>query len=324
MVKGDKIMIKPEYVIKLLSDNIRRTHNPIGIKKSYINDWWKGLKVKKRGEWLLFTGMLYQLIPYIDMIVNFLEKIEDSRLQDFISLFNLFPKYFLRMFVNKNLKNYVNNVIRSIYEILEGVDVYYDAELDDYSGIILYDFGFEEEFREYAKEVSEKLESAGVQKIVTIDPHTTFALRKLYPKKFEVKTYFEILSEKEIKGMANESVVIHDPCYYGRYLEISDKYRKILEDLGVKYSDISNSGKLTSCCGSFIEAISPKISKEIAKLRLEELGSGKIVTLCPICLENLKRAGAYVEDFALILRKYLPPRKRYEDANKAQSCEYRK
>ncbi|AGK60659.1 hypothetical protein Asulf_00641 [Archaeoglobus sulfaticallidus PM70-1] len=303
-------MIRPKYVINLLSDNIRKTRNPLAIPNDLINKWWDG--VENNGEWLFFTGMLYQLTPYIETVVRYLEKFENSKLEGFLSLSNIIPKFLFRLIsllTSSKNKSEANEILRGIYSLLNdaGIDVYYRPELDCYSGILLYDFGDDEGFEEHAKFVAENLEKAGVKKIVTVDPHTTYALKVLYPKyagkSFEVKNYLELL-EGRISGKGNGKVVIHDPCYYGRYLEISEKPRKLLESIGVEYANIRNSGNLTSCCGGPIEALSPKISRDVAKLRLEELGNGRIVTMCPVCMANLRRAGGNTEDIALLLRRY--------------------
>ncbi len=295
-------MIKPKNLIRLLSTNIKKSGNPVGIADREINTWWRDVEIKRNGKWLLFTGLLYQIVPYAEVIARFFEKIEDTFIQDFVQVLNLFSKYPLRLLIDRKLKNHVDIIIQGIYEILEnnGVDVYYIPEADGYSGILLHDLGMDEMFEEHAKAVLDRLERIGARKIITIDPHTTYALKMLYPKKFEIKAYFEVI---DVSGECDQDVVIHDPCYYGRYLCISDAYRKVLRNIGIRYTDVKNSGKLTSCCGGLMNVISPKISKEIAKLRLEELGDKKIVTLCPICLENLRRLGADVEDFALLLKR---------------------
>ncbi len=38
-------MIKPKYVIELLSENLKRTRNPLGIKNEKINTWWRGIRI---------------------------------------------------------------------------------------------------------------------------------------------------------------------------------------------------------------------------------------------------------------------------------------
>lgn len=300
-------MIRPKYVIEILSKNIRKTRNPLGIKNEKINTWWKGVDIKSDGEWFFFTGMLYQLTPFIEAVVKYLEKIENSGFQRFLALSKNLPIPFslLNMITPKESRNEAERILKNIHSLLikSGIDIFYLPELDFYSGILLYDFGDDDGFEKHARFVAEKLERARVEKIVTPDPHTTYALKKLYPEyvgvEFEVKSYIELIDG--MKSESKEEFVIHDPCYYGRYLEISDRIREILDGAGVNYRDVKYSKKMTNCCGGPIEALSPKISKEIAKLRLEELGNSKVITFCPICLANLRRADGNVVDFALVI-----------------------
>ena len=86
------------------------------------------------------------------------------------------------------------------------MNLYYRPKLDYYSGILLYDLGDNEGFIEHAKFVANKLKKNGIKKIVTVDPHTTYALKVLYPKytgmEFEVKTYFELIDFEARDGTA--------------------------------------------------------------------------------------------------------------------------
>ena len=105
-----------------------------------------------------------------------------------------------------------------------GVDFFYHPEMDFYSGILLYDLGDQEGFVEHARFVARTLKLHGVQKIITVDPHTTYALKELYPKytgvSFEVQPYFALLRPDEVsRGNGRPPVAIHDPCFYGRYLK---------------------------------------------------------------------------------------------------------
>jgi Fe-S oxidoreductase len=51
------------------------------------------------------------------------------------------------------------------------------------------------------------------------------------------------------------------------------------------------------------ESISPKLSTEIVKKRIYDLNATgePIIALCPICLGNLRKAGAKVEDLATLI-----------------------
>jgi Fe-S oxidoreductase len=117
--------------------------------------------------------------------------------------------------------------------------------------------------------VARNLKLHGVQKIITVDPHTTYALKELYPKytgvSFDVQPYFALLRPREVsRGNGRPPVAIHDPCFYGRYLKVSEGPRQLLTDLGLPYADVRN-------CGEFI------------------------------CLANLLKAGLPVEDLASLL-----------------------
>lgn len=116
---------------------------------------------------------------------------------------------------------------------------------------------------------------------------------------FEVKSYIELLDPKKLSR--SEEYVIHDPCYYGRYLQLSEVVREKLKKAGINYEEIRNSGKLTNCCGGPIEALAPKISKSIAEIGVDELGRSKIIAMCPICLANLRRVKSNALDLSEVL-----------------------
>ena len=300
-------MFDPKLLLDVLSRNVRKSGNPLGVDKGRINTWWREVEVTDSGEWLFFTGMMYQLMPYIESTVRYLERFESSRLQPLFKLSANLPVPFgilSRVTPEESVKE-VAGILRGIHKLLvsSGTDVFYDPEIDTYSGVLLHDLGDENGFAEHALRVSKALESAGVEKIVTADPHTTYALKVLYPKytgrEFTVKSYIELIRPGKVER--RESFVLHDPCYYGRYLEISDRIRDVLGEAGVEFTEPKYSGKLTNCCGGPIEAISPAISREIARLRLTELGDGRIITSCPICMANLRRAGGRTVDLAEVV-----------------------
>ncbi|MFC1829144.1 heterodisulfide reductase-related iron-sulfur binding cluster, partial [Thermodesulfobacteriota bacterium] len=151
------------------------------------------------------------------------------------------------------------------------------------------------------------LKQAGVENLITVDPHTTYALKVLFPKyigeSFHVKTYFELVNFKSNNG--NGRATLHDPCIYGRYLEMSGIPEKILENIGIECVPVRNSGPFTNCCGGPAESISPKLSRELLDRRVEELKTtgAPIVTLCPICLGNLEKSGVPIEDFSTLISK---------------------
>jgi Fe-S oxidoreductase len=307
-------MYNPRDIIDLIADNVRKTRSPFGIPKFMANTWWKNTTVDHDGDALLFTGLMYQFLPYIDKTTHYLERYEDTGWSNYLHYAKYIPKllsgFGLALMTSGKEKKESGQILKNIVRILEksNVDFCYRPELDDYSGILLYDLGDQESFVQHANFVAGNLKQAGIKKIITVDPHTTYALKILYPKytgiSFEVKTYFELINFSSNNG--NHRVTLHDPCFYGRYLELSDVPQKVLAKLDIECVNVRNSGQFTNCCGGPAESISPTLSREVLDRRVEELQvtGAPIIAMCPICLGNLKKSGAQVEDLSTLIARY--------------------
>jgi len=308
-------MYNPKDIIDALAANVRKTRSPFGIPKCLDNTWWKKIPLPRESDALLFTGLMYQFNPYIEKFTQYLQKYEDTKLGASLSRLARFaPSRLsgigLAMMTPREEKERANKILRDIATILikSRVDFYYKPDLDDYSGILLYDLGDQEGFVQHAKYVAGKLKKAGVKKIITVDPHTTYALKVLYPEctgeTFDVKAYFELINLSSENG-TGVHITLHDPCFYGRYLELSDVPRNVLANLGVTVDEVRNSGTFTSCCGGPAESVSPALSREVMERRVKELQSTRapIVAMCPICLGNLRKSGADVEDLSAVIAR---------------------
>ena len=307
-------MFNPRDIIEILAANVRQTKSPFGIPKFMANTWHKDLSLPKKGEYLLFTGLMYQFAPYIEKSTQYLEKYEDTKIAEYLKYTRLLSGYFsgigLAMMTKGKEKRKAAQPLKNIAYLLQKsrVNFGYRPDLDNYSGILLYDMGDQQAFVTHAKKVARQLQDAGIKKIITIDPHTAYALKELFPKytgiSFDVKQYFELLNfEPKDCGL---EVTLHDPCFFGRYLKVSDIPREQLSNMGISVTNIRNQGEFTSCCGGPAESISPRLSNEIMGKRAKELQeSGRpIVAYCPICLGNLKKSGADVQDLSTILAKH--------------------
>jgi len=263
----------------------------------------------------LFTGLMYQFTPFIEKSTQYLEKYEDTKIAGYLKYAGYVPAYLsgivLAMMTSAKERKNSSKALKNIAHLLQksNVDFCYRPDLDDYSGILLYDMGDQKGFVAHAKKVARKLKNAGIKKIITVDPHTAYALKELFPKytgiSFDVKSYFELLSlEPKDCGL---QITLHDPCFFGRYLEVSDIPRKVLTNMGITASNLRNQGEFTSCCGGPAESISPSLSNEIMEKRVKELEEpGKpIIAYCPICLGNLKKTGANVEDLSFLLVRHI-------------------
>ena len=73
-------MYKPKDIIGLISANVSKSRNPFGVPNSQINTWWREAPgfTRRPGDALLFTGLMYQSIPYIEATTRYLERLEGS------------------------------------------------------------------------------------------------------------------------------------------------------------------------------------------------------------------------------------------------------
>ncbi len=304
-------MFNPKDIIDILAENVKKTKNPFGVNKQKINSWYVNEDLPDKGEYLLFTGLMYQMIPYIEAVTSQLGKIEDSKFSKYSSLGRFVPRSLtnisLNALISKNNVDFSNEVLKSIITLLKNsnIDFLYSPDLDQYSGILLYDLGDEKYFKAHARTVANTLYQHNISKIITVDPHTTYALKVLYPKyigiNFEVYTYFELLN---LTGDLEKEVVLHDPCFYGRYLELSHVPRNLLKNMGVEIKDILRNGKFTHCCGGPAESLSPKLASKIRENRVKQLKETNklILTMCPICYTNLRKSTSNIMDLAIFLK----------------------
>lgn len=304
-------MYRPKDIIETIAANLRQTRNPFGIPNALVNRWWVHSDLPYSGDTLLFTGMMYQFIPYIEASTRILEKYEDTAWADYVRYAPCVPAVLsglgLALMTPGREKRRFNRILQDIVKILKAsqVDFFYHPELDQYSGVLLYDLGDQKSFVRHARWVAAKLQTAGVRRLITVDPHTTYALKELYPKytgvRFEVSPYFEKIDLP--KADTTRTVTLHDPCFYGRYLGLSDVPAEKLARLGVTCRPVSQSGAFTHCCGGPAESISPRLAGEIGNRRLAQLKTtgAPLVAMCPICLGNLRKSGADVADLSSII-----------------------
>ena len=183
-------MFNPRDIIDLIAANVRRSRNPFGAPASRLNTWWRknGGFTRRPGDALLFTGLMYQAIPYIEATTRILTRLEGSRWADYLRFGRYLPGsltgWGLSWLTSGAEKQKFDGILRSICRLLgkSGVDFFYHPEMDFYSGILLYDLGDQEGFAAHARFVARNLKLHGVKKLITVDPHTTYALKELYPQ----------------------------------------------------------------------------------------------------------------------------------------------
>ena len=305
-------------ILYFIRDMIMEKKNPLGLSGADCSKWAEGLNIPRGGETILYTSCMYQIMSYSESLVEMLSKFMGDPTTSFpIKLARLSMK--LKVNPVKVLSKFrrgrdYDEIVRKGAEILKkiGVSFGYLYEEEPYSGTLLYEYGFHDDFAVYANEIYKFFKSKNVREIITIDPHTADLLKNVYPEfvegfDIEVRTFIEIVKEAiedgrlRLKEESNETTLIyHDPCHFSKYLGIINEPRDVLKSIkGVELVEHDHSREMSVCCGGPIESLYPKLSKVMAKSRLDELlytGARKIVVACPICLANFDRARDLIDE----------------------------
>jgi Fe-S oxidoreductase len=143
----------------------------------------------------------------------------------------------------------------------------------------------------------------GVKKIITTCPHCFNTLKNEYPDfgaKFEVVHHtdymLELVALKKLTPTkpVRAKVVFHDSCYLGRYNDIYESPRSILQGIpGVELVEAEGVNKKKGlCCGAggaqmFMEEQNSNRVNVKRTLQLLDTGATTIASACPFCMTML-------------------------------------
>jgi len=160
--------------------------------------------------------------------------------------------------------------------------------------------GHEYLFQVFAEQNIEIFNQVNFKRIVTQCPHCFNTLKNEYPQMggdYKVQHYTEFLAELTLpwesfspngNGLKGQ-VSYHDSCYLGRYNQIYDQPRGLLEKAKVKTAELPNCGENSLCCGGgggqmWMET---DADTRINHLRIQDaldVKSDVVATACPYCL----------------------------------------
>lgn len=154
----------------------------------------------------------------------------------------------------------------------------------------------------------------GARTVITGCAGCYTTLKNSYSKDFKVKCVPEFLaehlSELDLKSL-DLTVAYHDPCHLGRHNRIYDQPRDLIQAV-CSLKEMKTSREEARCCGGGggVRSGYKDLSLRMAKKRLAEAPEGVdyIVTSCPLCIRNLRDAGAgeKVIDLVDLLTMALP------------------
>ncbi|MDP2932498.1 MAG: (Fe-S)-binding protein, partial [Chloroflexota bacterium] len=208
--------------LRIVSKNLSSLGNPLGEPAERRSDWAKGLGVKTftPGTEVLYFPCCYQTY--------------DPTMQ---------------------------KVARAAVSLLQRADV--DFGILDGGGVCcgeaIRKAGSETLFQSLAESNIKAFKEAGVKKIVVTSPHCFHTFRDEYPEfggKFEVVHFSQYLADLIKQGkikftrQVNKRVTYHDNCCLGRYSNIYDEPRQVLESIpGLELVEMRDKRNLAQCCG---------------------------------------------------------------------------
>ncbi len=191
-------------------------------------------------------------------------------------------------------------VARSFVKILQmtGVDFSVLGFDETCCGETARRMGHEYIFQEFARKNIEAFGKVKFNRIVTACPHCFNTLKNEYPQMgadYTVQHYSEFLAGLNLPITAAENNAIHgrltfhDSCYLGRYNQIYDAPRKLLDSSGVTRVEMARRGVDSFCCGGggggmWMET---DASTRLNHHRLTDALDAKadvVATACPYCL----------------------------------------
>jgi Fe-S oxidoreductase len=158
-------------------------------------------------------------------------------------------------------------------------------------------------YQSMAQMAVETFEGFSVKKVITNCPHCFNTIKNEFPQfggDYEVQHATEVVADLITSGRLDVSggdplgaVVFHDSCYLGRYNDVYDAPRRILEALsGVDLKEPERTKNFGMCCGAgggrmWIEE---KPEQRVNVLRVEQLLATEpktIASSCPYCMTML-------------------------------------
>lgn len=202
-------------------------------------------------------------------------------------------------------------IIRATTEVFKKLHLdFYVVEEDTCCGYPLYDTGQIAEMRAAAVKNMEVLQKYNPDLIVTACPGCLNAMQKVYPELLGLAQPFALQDISQfllplVQGKltaAEKAVTWHDPCVLGRRLGIYEEPRHILQAIpGVQFTELRKHRRKSQCCGAPLAVLGElnQVSAKVAMDRIheaKEVGAEELVTSCPACYNNLKRAADFVQN----------------------------
>jgi Fe-S oxidoreductase len=171
-------------------------------------------------------------------------------------------------------------------------------------------------FQQLAEANLETMQAQKVKKIVSICPHCVRTIQtdwKEFGAPPEIEHHSEFLARHQAQLPHNktedpekrEKIVYHDPCYLGRYRNIYDEPRSVIESAGTLVEP-ERTRERSFCCGAGggLAFLGEETGQRVSSVRAQELvatGATTIGAACPFCNTMFRDALAGQENSPRLL-----------------------
>jgi Fe-S oxidoreductase/nitrate reductase gamma subunit len=196
-------------------------------------------------------------------------------------------------------------VTRSFVSLLNKLDVSYGilGDQEKCCGETPRRMGNEYLFQMFAEENIALFDQYSFERIVTLCPHGLNTIQHEYPRfggeylvQHGVEYLQEILPENKFSPKIDlGTLTVHDSCYLGRYNQIYDQPRDLLEQAGQQVQELKETRADSYCCGGGGGAmwLETDADTRVNQTRLDQIlavDANTVSTNCPFCLIMLDDA----------------------------------
>jgi Fe-S oxidoreductase len=217
-------------------------------------------------------------------------------------------------------------IARSLVKILQAANVSFGimGDQEPCSGEEALSVGHKKFFEEISEKAATTLNSWGVTRLITSDPHSFDSFKNHYrsvlPQELSIPNiahYVEFLDELlrdgrlVLNALTQEkplNITYHDPCYLSRHNGVITAPRNILKAIpNVCLVEMQNYGSNTLCCGGgggrmWVDTDPGERFSDLRIAEAQETGAEIMATACPYCIscleDSLKSQG--FQDFVVM------------------------
>lgn len=284
-------------VLRTMTDMILKEKNPMGMSRDSRLDW-----IEFRNKWN--KRMMRRVSEEQLKEMRYTELDKTGMFKE-----NAKTVYFAGCSASYYKRN--SGIVESMTRILEEADEDFTLLGHDEwcCGEPFFLAGDVKDFKEFAAHNVEQIKNLGAERVLFTCAGCYNTFKNEYPKLLGEDLGFSVIHSSEIIEELFDSgklklgktpvdlggVTYHDPCEIGRHCEIYESPRRVMELLGLNFTEMEDSHGEARCCGGggLMKAVNPDLEKAIAQKRIDQVeatGAMSVISGCPSCKMTMSEA----------------------------------